>query len=107
MVLRSQERAAMNEAAIRKKIDELQEVLRASPLGEASQIQAGEGERTPSSRSRKDPVEDALDYLRLMLKYLLFDLEATRRENRYLRQMLESRPPSDRGGDGEARPPGD
>jgi hypothetical protein len=25
------------------------------------------------------------------VKYLLFDLEATRRENRYLRQMLENR----------------
>jgi hypothetical protein len=25
------------------------------------------------------------------MKYLMFDLEATRRENRYLRQMLDSR----------------
>ncbi len=30
-----------------------------------------------------------LDYLRLSVKYLVFDLEATRRENKYLRDMLE------------------
>ena len=29
------------------------------------------------------------DFLRLSIKYLLFDLEATRRENAYLRKMLE------------------
>jgi len=39
-------------------------------------------------------VAEALDYLRLHIKYLVFDLEATRRENRYLRKMLESRPPN-------------
>jgi len=27
--------------------------------------------------------------LRLSIKYILFDLEATRRENQYLRKMLE------------------
>ena len=30
-----------------------------------------------------------LDYLRLSIKYLVFDLEATRREYGYLRKMLE------------------
>ncbi len=34
-------------------------------------------------------LQDSLDYLRLSIKYLLFDLEATRRENNYLRKMLE------------------
>jgi len=97
----------MNEAAIRKKIDELEETLSASPLGDAGQMQAVEGNRTSSRRSPKTAVEDSLDHLRLLSKYLLFDLEATRRENRYLRQMLESRPPSDRGGEGEAEPPGE
>jgi hypothetical protein len=32
---------------------------------------------------------ETLDQLRLTVKYLLFDLEATRRENKYLRKMLE------------------
>ena len=34
-------------------------------------------------------LKDFLDRLRLNVKYLLFDLEATRRENTYLRRMLE------------------
>jgi uncharacterized protein YpuA (DUF1002 family) len=34
-------------------------------------------------------LQESLDYLRLSTKYLLFDLEATRRENTYLRKMLE------------------
>jgi regulator of replication initiation timing len=34
-------------------------------------------------------LQDALDYLRLSVKYLVFDLEATRRENAYLRRMIE------------------
>ena len=92
----------MNEAAIRKKIDELQEALSASPLGDAGSMQLEEGERTPSRRSRKTAVEDALDHLRLLLKYLLFDLEATRRENRYLRQMLQSRRPGGSSGEDDA-----
>jgi hypothetical protein len=36
-------------------------------------------------------LQDSLDYLRLSVKYLLFDLEATRRENGELRKRLEDR----------------
>ena len=46
-------------------------------------------------------VAEALDYLRLQIKYLVFDLEATRRENRYLRKMLENRGPNQHFGSGE------
>ncbi len=34
-------------------------------------------------------LQESIDFLRLSIKYLLFDLEATRRENSYLRKMLE------------------
>jgi hypothetical protein len=34
-------------------------------------------------------LQDSLDYLRLSVKYLVFDLEATRRENQYLRKLLD------------------
>ena len=34
-------------------------------------------------------LQESIDFLRLGIKYLLFDLEATRRENSYLRKMLE------------------
>lgn len=35
--------------------------------------------------------QELLDHLRVSLKYVLFDLEATRRENGYLRKMIELR----------------
>tara|TARA_E500000318_G_scaffold8683_4_gene8082 strand:- start:5532 stop:5963 length:432 start_codon:yes stop_codon:yes gene_type:complete len=35
-------------------------------------------------------LQESLDHLRLSVKYLVFDLEATRRENKYLRNMLEN-----------------
>ena len=34
-------------------------------------------------------LQESLDYLRLSIKYLVFDLEATRRENGRLKRMLE------------------
>jgi len=38
-----------------------------------------------------DSLQESLDYLRICIKYQLFDLEATRRENQYLRKLLEDR----------------
>ena len=34
-------------------------------------------------------LQESLDYLRICIKYQLFDLEATRRENKSLRKLLE------------------
>jgi hypothetical protein len=42
---------------------------------------------------QRDPellAEQCADYLTLAVKYMAFDLEATRRENDYLRAMLEN-----------------
>ena len=36
-------------------------------------------------------LQESLDYLRVSIKYLLFDLEATRRENTYLRKLLDDK----------------
>ena len=38
-----------------------------------------------------DCLQESLDYLRICIKYQLFDLEATRRENTYLRKLLEDK----------------
>jgi hypothetical protein len=35
-------------------------------------------------------LKDSLSNLRLMIKYLLFDIEACRRENKYLRDLLNN-----------------
>lgn len=34
-------------------------------------------------------LQESLDYLRVCIKYQVFDLEATRRENNYLRKLLD------------------
>ena len=36
-------------------------------------------------------LQESLDYLRVSIKYLLFDLEATRRENGYLRKIVDGK----------------
>lgn len=38
---------------------------------------------------KTDTLQNLLDYLRVCVKYSLFDLESTRRENAYLRKLLE------------------
>lgn len=38
-----------------------------------------------------DSLQESLDYLRICIKYQLFDLEATRRENKYLRKLLDEK----------------
>jgi hypothetical protein len=78
----------MNEAAIKQRILELSESLVKAPTANGDA-----GIYVAQAPSDQPSVDETLDNLRLQLRYLMFDLEATRRENRYLRQMLESRPP--------------
>jgi hypothetical protein len=42
-------------------------------------------------RKSVDSLQESLDYLRVCIKYQLFDLEATRRENKKLKEMLEKK----------------
>lgn len=101
----------MNEAAIRERIRELNEMVTASPLVQPKQSSRSQGTYPTQDPPRHIRTDDCLDLLRLQVKYLLFDLEATRRENRYLRQMLESRHrrDSEEGGENDPKwqaPPG-
>ncbi len=41
-------------------------------------------------RNTLSELQESLDHLRLSVKYLVFDLEATRRENQYLRRLIEA-----------------
>jgi len=86
----------MNEAAIRAKIRELTEVLTTWPLLKAQEGDSAKGTYLPVAPAEGPMLVDMLDQVRLQVKYLMFDLEATRRENRYLRQMLDSRHRRDR-----------
>ena len=80
----------MNEAVIRERLAELCDAIARSPV--SGDGRSNEGTYIAHGDSGPSSVDDALNSLRLQIKYLVFDLEATRRENRYLRQMLESRP---------------
>lgn len=86
----------MDESTFRSKLSELLREIESLPVGRqgplkelAAKTEATHKELAATARN----VSEAMDSLRLQLKYLVFDLEATRRENTYLRKMLESRPP--------------
>ncbi len=80
----------MKESALRASLDEIAKAMSIPPADDEPPV--SRGTYTPNiSSSAKQTVEHLLDYLRLRAKYLSFDLEATRRENRYLRQMIERR----------------
>lgn len=46
--------------------------------------------RHEKMRATLGELQESLDHLRLSVKYLVFDLEATRRENQYLRRLIEA-----------------
>ena len=96
----------MDEAGIRKKIGELCRAMLALPheghKGKAAGDEASDfSVYHPKTSTKASSIEDSLDHLRLHVKYLMFDLEATRRENRYLRQMIDNRRRPGSGGPGE------
>lgn len=82
----------MDDANLEDKLNEL-----VKEFGEASDPQykklAELAEQAQANRQKLeksiDNLHESLDYLRVCIKYQLFDLEATRRENAYLRKLLE------------------
>jgi hypothetical protein len=79
----------MEETILRERLVELSEALTPvppQPAGGSLKAYSAHVSR-PSGKS----IDDLMDYIRLQTKYVMFDLEATRRENRYLRKMLERR----------------
>lgn len=81
----------MDEAALTERIEEMLEaVARSSPL-ETGKTSDEKGTYLSEVPSGPATLPERLDHLRLQIKYLRFDLEATHRENRYLRLMLEAR----------------
>lgn len=82
----------MNEAAISARLSDLLAIVTASPfVGSASNQKSSQGIYVAEGKADGVSIDSTLEQLRLQVKYLVFDLEATRRENRYLRQMLEAR----------------
>jgi septal ring factor EnvC (AmiA/AmiB activator) len=82
----------MNEQDFQQKLGDLIEQIGGlSPDKRESLTKLADETKERHARMKKTVTElqDSLDYLRLSIKYVLFDLEATRRENQYLRKLLE------------------
>jgi hypothetical protein len=85
----------MDETIFQQKLTELVQEIATLPSDERAKLEALAEETKQRHEKLKATVtslQDSIDYLRLSIKYLLFDLEATRRENEYLRKMLEEEP---------------
>ena len=82
----------MNEQEFQSKLAELMGEISTLPATERQKLERLADEtrqRHERLRQTVSSLQESLDYLRLSIKYLVFDLEATRRENGYLRKMLE------------------
>jgi chromosome segregation ATPase len=82
----------MNEQDFQNKLGELMQQIGELPTDQRERLEQMAGEaRDRHNRMKKTitDLQDSLDYLRLSVKYIMFDLEATRRENAYLRKLLE------------------
>ncbi len=82
----------MNENEFQSKLTEIMGEISALPPGEREKFTklADQTRKQHEQISQKvSNLQESLDYLRLSIKYLVFDLEATKRENGYLRKMLE------------------
>ena len=82
----------MNEQDFHKKLGDLMGEISTLPKAEREKLEAlaqQTKERHGKLKKTVGELQESLDYLRLSIKYLVFDLEATRRENGYLRKMLE------------------
>ena len=82
----------MDEGIFQKKLGELVEEIKALPKEDRDKLAMLAEETKQRHQELKrtvDNLHESIDFLRLSIKYLLFDLEATRRVNGYLRKMLE------------------
>ena len=82
----------MDEAVFQHKLAELVAEIGTLPVGEREKLKnlaTQTRKRHEELRATVSDLQESIDFLRLSIKYLLFDLEATRRENAYLKKMLE------------------
>jgi septal ring factor EnvC (AmiA/AmiB activator) len=81
----------MTERDFQTKLAELLGEITTLPQAERQKLQDAALEARKTHERLQHAVsslQESVDYLRLSIKYLVFDLEATRRENNLLRQLL-------------------
>lgn len=79
----------MDELSFQEKMNHILDRIRELPGNAATEAANSTETRRERVQSSVNELQEALDYLRLSVKYLVFDLEATRRENAYLRRIIE------------------
>lgn len=80
----------MDEHTFQRKMAELIDRIKELPgKPEAAAEASSSPDQENGLKSSIGELQESLDYLRLSVKYLVFDLEATRRENAYLRRLVE------------------
>ena len=87
---------SMNEETFQRKLSELIAEIATLPAGERDRLELLAEQTRERHRQLKETVsslQESIDFVRLSIKYMLFDLEATRRENQQLRKMLEDTNP--------------
>ena len=85
----------MDEATFNQKLRDLVKEIETLPDEDRERLRLLANEtrdRHEKIKQRMNNLQESIDFLRRSIKYLLFDLEATRRENGYLRKMLEQEP---------------
>jgi hypothetical protein len=81
----------MLDAAIEEKVAELLTETQVSMgIDLSADMDIANAGPAPAGDGRRAPLEEGLERARLAVKYMVFDLEATRRENRMLREILGS-----------------
>jgi len=84
----------MEDAHIEKKLNELVKELGSALSPQNEKIVALTQQSKDAHKQLKsnlDKLQESLDYLRVVIKYQAFDLEATRRENTYLKKLINDR----------------
>ena len=82
----------MNEHEFQSKLAEIMGEISTLPATERAKLEKLADEtrvRHERMAAAVSNLQESLDYLRLSIKYLVFDLEATRRENAYLKKMID------------------
>lgn len=84
----------MNDEVFENKLNELVKEIGSLPTPQREKLIIL-AQRTDSChkklRKGVGHLQESLDYLRVSVKYLVFDLEATKRENAHLRKLLSDK----------------
>jgi hypothetical protein len=86
--------ALMERSEIEKKLNEMVKELGGAVDPQSMKlVMMAKQARESHAKLRKslDGLQESMDYLRICIKYQTFDLEATRRENAYLKKILEDK----------------